>query len=207
MYLSSGLSLDAGEDVMVALVRSKSGNNTAPGCVMAAVPMSARARVMIAHSRRLRHWTPSEQHAIFVFKGHQQPTRRHSKHSTMAPNISLLGLALGLVICQSHAFTARPLVAVAPSTRTALFMSDKDKTKTLTSGKKEIAFDEASGRFFETGLDQDDCIPDEEYCMIDETTGNPIRLTVEEKERIFLDALQVCFVYVSDCSSLCPFVI
>lgn len=101
-------------------------------------------------------------------------------------------MALSVLVTQSaHAFTvSRPVLS--RSTRSALFMSDNDnkKTKTLTSGKKEIAFDEQSGRFFETGLDEGECIPDEEYCMIDQETGQRIRLTVEEKERIFLDSLQ-----------------
>jgi hypothetical protein len=57
--------------------------------------------------------------------------------------------------------------------------------------KKEIVYDEASGRFFETGYGEGDCVPDEEFCMTDNDTGDAIRLTVEEKERIFLDALQV----------------
>lgn len=109
----------------------------------------------------------------------------------MTPRIQLLivGIALCLLARQSHAFT---LPQVSSLRNSQLYMSDennKQKTKTLTSGKKEIAFDEESGRFFETGLDE--CIPDEEYCMIDEDTGKPIRLTTEEKERIFLDALQV----------------
>lgn len=64
----------------------------------------------------------------------------------------------------------------------------------LTSGKKEIMFDEKSGRFFETNLDAAECIPDEEYCPIDEDTGNRIRLTISEKERIFLDSLQSYYV-------------
>jgi hypothetical protein len=62
----------------------------------------------------------------------------------------------------------------------------------ITSGRKEIAYDEKSGRFFETGLEEEACIPDEEFCITDKQSGNLIRLTVEEKERIFLDALQVC---------------
>jgi hypothetical protein len=57
--------------------------------------------------------------------------------------------------------------------------------------KKEIVYDEASGRFYETGYGEGDCIPEEEFCMTDNDTGEMIRLTVEEKERIFLDALQV----------------
>ena len=61
----------------------------------------------------------------------------------------------------------------------------------ITSGRKEIVFDEKSGRFFESGRDAEECIPDEEFCTIDDETGKKIRLTVAEKERIFLDSLQV----------------
>ena len=67
----------------------------------------------------------------------------------------------------------------------------EDDGTIITSGRKEIAYDEKSGRFYETGLDEEDCIPDEEFCITDKQSGNLIRLTVEEKERIFLDALQV----------------
>jgi hypothetical protein len=58
---------------------------------------------------------------------------------------------------------------------------------------KEIVYDEKTGRFFESKFGQDDCIPDEEYCYLDKSTGESIRLTVEEKERIFMDSLQVSF--------------
>jgi hypothetical protein len=57
--------------------------------------------------------------------------------------------------------------------------------------KKEIAYDEKSGRFYETGFGEGECIPEEEFCYLDKESGESIRLTVEEKERIFLDALQV----------------
>jgi hypothetical protein len=57
--------------------------------------------------------------------------------------------------------------------------------------KKEIVYDEKSGRFFETGYGEGECIADEEFCLMDKKSGESIRLTVEEKERIFLDALQV----------------
>jgi hypothetical protein len=66
----------------------------------------------------------------------------------------------------------------------------KDGT-TITSARKEIGYDANSGRFFETDIDPEDCIPDSEYCVIDKVSGAPVRLTLEEKERIFLDALQV----------------
>lgn len=68
-----------------------------------------------------------------------------------------------------------------------------DKVK-LTSGRKEIMFDEKSGRFFETSLETEECIPDEEFCTIDDETGKKIRLTIAEKERIFLDSLQSYYV-------------
>ena len=76
----------------------------------------------------------------------------------------------------------RPLFAEAPD-------GPKDGT-TITSARKEIGYDAASGRFFETDLE--DCSPDEnEYCVVDKETGQLVSLTLEEKERIFLDALQV----------------
>jgi hypothetical protein len=73
-----------------------------------------------------------------------------------------------------------------------LFAEDgpKDGT-TITSARKEIGYDAASGRFFETDIDPEDCIPEDEYCVVDKATGELVRLTLEEKERIFLDALQV----------------
>ena len=46
-------------------------------------------------------------------------------------------------------------------------------------------------RFFETDLDPEDCVPDDEYCVVDKESGELVRLTLEEKERIFLDSLQV----------------
>lgn len=60
----------------------------------------------------------------------------------------------------------------------------------ITSARKELKFDDRTGRFFETNIDLEECIPDEEFCTVDEDTGNKIRLTMAEKERIFLDALQ-----------------
>jgi hypothetical protein len=61
----------------------------------------------------------------------------------------------------------------------------------ITSARKELKFDDKTGRFFETDIEKEECIPDEEYCVIDEDSGSKIRLTVAEKERIFLDSLQV----------------
>ena len=73
-------------------------------------------------------------------------------------------------------------------------MADDDaKGAQITSLRKELKFDDKTGRFFETDIDLDECIPDEEFCTVDEETGSKIRLTMAEKERIFLDSLQVCF--------------
>jgi hypothetical protein len=68
---------------------------------------------------------------------------------------------------------------------------NSQQAPTITSGRKEIAYDETTGRFFETNLAETECIPEDEFCVTDKDTGKLIRLTVEEKERIFLDSLQV----------------
>lgn len=74
--------------------------------------------------------------------------------------------------------------------RSRLAMVDQDGAS-IPSVKKQIVYDEKTGRFFESNKDAGDCIPDEEFCVVDKDSGAMIRLTVEEKERIFLDALQV----------------
>lgn len=63
----------------------------------------------------------------------------------------------------------------------------------IKSGLKEIGYDEKTGRFSEIRVDEE-CVPEDEYCVIDDKSGKPIRLTIEEKERIFLDALQSYYV-------------
>mmetsp|Transcript_39383 Transcript_39383/g.113216 ORF Transcript_39383/g.113216 Transcript_39383/m.113216 type:complete len:331 (+) Transcript_39383:106-1098(+) len=80
--------------------------------------------------------------------------------------------------------------------KSVLSMAEGEKSDKvqLTSGKKEILFDEESGRFYETNLDSEECIPEEEFCTTDDETGQKIRLTVAEKERIFLDSLQSYYV-------------
>ena len=73
-----------------------------------------------------------------------------------------------------------------------LFAGDEPKDgTTITSARKEIGYDAASGRFFETDIDTE-CLPDEnEYCVVDKETGELVSLTLEQKEWIFLAALQV----------------
>jgi len=52
---------------------------------------------------------------------------------------------------------------------------------------EKLVYDTKTGRFFESTLD-DICA--EEFCLMDSETGQPILLTRDEKERIFLDAIQ-----------------
>ena len=105
---------------------------------------------------------------------------------------------LAILSTEVNAWTSSPLGrfsqrAATVSGKFGLRMAEDesiDKVQ-LTSARKEVVFDESKGRFFETSLETEECIPDEEYCSIDPQTGDRIRLTVAEKERIFLDALQV----------------
>lgn len=88
------------------------------------------------------------------------------------------------------AFTPSASQRAAPTrARTVTRMSeDNYDGAQITSARKELKFDDATGRFYETDLEE--CIPDEEFCTIDDDTGKKIRLTIAEKERIFLDSLQ-----------------
>eukprot|EP00549_Striatella_unipunctata_P025762 CAMPEP_0118715632 /NCGR_PEP_ID=MMETSP0800-20121206/27008_1 /TAXON_ID=210618 ORGANISM="Striatella unipunctata, Strain CCMP2910" /NCGR_SAMPLE_ID=MMETSP0800 /ASSEMBLY_ACC=CAM_ASM_000638 /LENGTH=329 /DNA_ID=CAMNT_0006621873 /DNA_START=154 /DNA_END=1143 /DNA_ORIENTATION=- len=63
----------------------------------------------------------------------------------------------------------------------------------VSAENKEASFDVASGKLKPNGEEEEeeeDCVSEDEYCAVDKKTGKLIRLTVEEKERIFLDALQ-----------------
>lgn len=137
-------------------------------------------------------------------------------------NAALLSVALALLSSRADAFST-PVSAFVARSRSAsaaagpLHMSEKEKKEVTfdTKSQKELTYDEKSGRFFETG-DSVECIPEDEYCAVDKETGEMIRLTVEEKERIFLDALQVrklagtsahhvhvCFVLIVDLAYFC----
>jgi len=62
--------------------------------------------------------------------------------------------------------------------------------ETKTGGaRKELQFDDKTGRFLETDVDVDECVPDDEFCVLNQS-GEKIRLTLAEKERIFMDSLQ-----------------
>jgi hypothetical protein len=105
---------------------------------------------------------------------------------------ALLAILVALLSSDAQAWSTPLTKARAGFVGTALRMAednDLDKYQ-MTSARKQVVFDDKTGRFFETALAEVECIPDEEYCSLDES-GKPIRLTVAEKERIFLDALQV----------------
>lgn len=98
--------------------------------------------------------------------------------------------AVALLACDVNAFAPSSNLARFSSSRLHMVEGPEDGKK-IPSGKKEIGYDENTGRFFETGRGAEECIPDDEYCVLDEDTGTLIRLTLVEKEKIFLDALQV----------------
>ena len=121
---------------------------------------------------------------------------------------AILAAAFALLAANSEAWV-NPMKSAAvrwAGVGSVLKMAEEDIDKVqLTSGRKEIMFDAEKGRFFETGLDTEECIPEEEYCRIDDETGEMIRLTMAEKERIFLDSLQVSLIVWSSSMSFHTF--
>ena len=100
--------------------------------------------------------------------------------------------AFNPTIAKSSSRAVVPTTVTTTTTTTTLHLQDPAPGTKIISNKKEVVFD--GTRFYETGLDDEDCIPSQEYCIIDPETSQPIRLTVEEKERMFLDALQSYYV-------------
>jgi hypothetical protein len=105
-------------------------------------------------------------------------------------NTALLSLAY--LACSCRSFTLRPsFLPQSPRPSAAALYGEKGSVPSVRSGRKELAYDEASGRFYEAS-DREECEnPEDEFCAVDKATGKLIRLTLEEKERIFLDSLQV----------------
>mmetsp|Transcript_24131 Transcript_24131/g.31303 ORF Transcript_24131/g.31303 Transcript_24131/m.31303 type:complete len:315 (-) Transcript_24131:525-1469(-) len=56
--------------------------------------------------------------------------------------------------------------------------------------KDGLIYDPRTGRFYEKAIEE---ICRDEFCTVDEKTGEPVMLTVKEKERIFLDSLQAYY--------------
>jgi hypothetical protein len=117
--------------------------------------------------------------------------------------MTLLRATLAVLALSAHVAAFAPSLSRAArakvATRPPRHMADnnnnndnkEEPTLMKSALKKQIAYDSSSGRFFETNIEEQDCVPDEEFCMTDSSSGELIRLTQEEKERIFLDSLQV----------------
>lgn len=110
------------------------------------------------------------------------------------PLQSLLALWAASALSTTCAFTtpSHRVSSINSRVSTSLNLEGPDPGTKIISNKKEVVFD--GTRFFETGLDEEDCVPNQEFCMVDPKDGGLIRLTVEEKERMFLDALQSYYV-------------
>lgn len=104
----------------------------------------------------------------------------------------MLKTSVFLVLCSVASVRSFSVPLTKRGSLTQLWLSNQDGAN-LKSVQKQIVYDDKTGRFFESNKDEADCIPDEEFCVVDKETGSMIRLTVEEKERIFLDALQAYY--------------
>jgi len=65
-----------------------------------------------------------------------------------------------------------------------------DSVKLSMLDRESIIYDSKTGRFYEKEIEM---ICREEFCALDEKTGKAIVLSVEEKERIFIEAMQAYF--------------
>lgn len=63
----------------------------------------------------------------------------------------------------------------------------REEDGSVRLGSSKLIYDPNKGRFYEKEVEE---ICREEFCARDEKTGEPILLTVKEKERIFLDCIQ-----------------
>jgi len=117
--------------------------------------------------------------------------------------------AVALFLCERNTLAFAP-TSLGDSTRRALTSTAFQRPKFIpitilpmagegsdvniqTKSGKGLSYDSKSGRFYEADSElgpDEPCNPNDEYCTIDDKSGERIRLTIEEKERIFLDALQ-----------------
>jgi len=114
----------------------------------------------------------------------------------------MLAITMNFVLAAALLTTAdgfsHPSKNAAATFITSSGVSKWTTTNSELAARKEIGLDKEAGRFYETGKVTDDrefeCDPVDEYCAIDEDTGKAIRLTLAEKERIFLDSLQSYYI-------------
>lgn len=67
---------------------------------------------------------------------------------------------------------------------------DDEPTAVRIPSRESIIYDSRTGRFYEKEIE---ALCREEFCAVDEKTGKPIVLSIEEKERIFVEALQAYY--------------
>ncbi|GMI43578.1 hypothetical protein TrCOL_g960 [Triparma columacea] len=98
---------------------------------------------------------------------------------------------VGFALLCFHAEGFQSFVGSRRSLLKRSMSDDNEITSIKTKSNKELSYDADSGRFFETP-DEVACDPvrGDEYCALDKETGKRIRLTLEEKERIYLDSIQ-----------------
>lgn len=82
----------------------------------------------------------------------------------------------------------------APTQMFATGESDEEGVTVKNVERKDIAYDETSGKYVDSNGVEGECEPNDEFCVVDKKTGKLMRLTLVEKERIFLDALQSYYV-------------
>jgi len=115
----------------------------------------------------------------------------------------LLALAAAAPLAQSWAprsahrtmAARRPVVRSSPLRMAGRDINENEPAdgtaiKMTTLDRESIIYDSRTGRFYEKEIE---AICRDEYCAIDERTGKPVVLSVQEKERVFVEAMQAYF--------------
>lgn len=94
--------------------------------------------------------------------------------------------------CQAYTPSFRPRAAFRNNYATVRKMSEEpaDGTSLRRPGREALIYDSRTGRFYEKEIA---ALCRDEFCAIDETTGNPIVLSVDEKEKIFVECMQAYY--------------
>mmetsp|Transcript_32895 Transcript_32895/g.51630 ORF Transcript_32895/g.51630 Transcript_32895/m.51630 type:complete len:309 (+) Transcript_32895:50-976(+) len=96
------------------------------------------------------------------------------------------GILLMLSLAGAAAFQPGARVGSMPRALKPLNMAAEEKSM----NKDGLIYDPRTGRFYEKSIEE---VCRDEFCTIDETTGEQVVLSVKEKERIFLDSLQAYY--------------
>lgn len=113
--------------------------------------------------------------------------------------VSLLSFLSGTNSFTTLTHSSRSALVFSPSGGRSplshLYAEDGGKNAdviTVKSEKRELALDPDTGKIVDQR--EEECIPSDEFCVLDEKSGKLMRLTLVEKERIFLDSLQSYYV-------------